>query len=742
MALVGTDISIGFNFVFIFISFISFVSTSRYCNIEYECYKICNRSIFHLTDCGWWICPSYATRTYTCKSVCHREDCCNGYTGVNCSTPTSCDDAQSLPDLERRARNYQAKGDIGNDPYINDEYLGPGWFSVGNYRMPDSNTVPNNSYCGTIQPVYIQGTHPDVSTFTDDSPVSLVACELYPFHVCLNTINIEVRQCDNDTQYYLTRTSAQSGYCIDPPNIANVAVFEAAPTDVTIGDLTVDPKLKFRENRGYEIPYLHFECTENPKADRSADQNFYSTYWFVESTLLKAYERQSNFKTIDETDLMDSGYQLGVTIQCGIRVSTSITGFQTEMKSSASFFAGVEIEPLVINMNKGDTASITLRPTVPFGCYAAVGATPTGRCFHTVNMHYPDLSNTQCEIDITSFGSVPMVNSLQEQCGVEIEGFYPYQAVTRTSSTLVMDSVSMNLTSPYFSDSDPTEYKLSLKTKNGGTHEIWKNVYLSQVQLNIITQNKYKKKMCYAHVDPHMKTSDGRPYENNDYAGSFIMYEHDTGIQVQMKTVACNNNRAYCACAVAVRAGGDVFLINLCGGLRFKDMTSCKDGGTLVVQKYSELSYQVQTNIGTLVKINILSGNYKNLMNIDIYMAPKDYNRIKGLCGTFDGYTNNDFHDRSGTKVDRTSFLQAWKLSNSDINLLEPSCSVDVGTWTESGQPLYCTCNCFNEGQCGTLEETATCSPSQYVNCTVSLTITSDLCQDYEKRCSIQSTRK
>jgi hypothetical protein len=55
-----------------------------------------------------------------------------------------------------------------------------------------------------------------------------------------------------------------------------------------------------------------------------------------------------------------------------------------------------------------------------------------------------------------------------------------------------------------------------------------------------------------------------------------------------------------------------------------------------------------------------LTGDYANMMNIDIHMAPKDLDRIKGLCGTFDKNKNNDFHDRNGATVSVNEFLNAW----------------------------------------------------------------------------------
>lgn len=64
---------------------------------------------------------------------------------------------------------------------------------------------------------------------------------------------------------------------------------------------------------------------------------------------------------------------------------------------------------------------------------------------------------------------------------------------------------------------------------------------------------------------------------------------------MQEKTTPCNRGRAFCACAVAVRAGGDVFLINMCGGLKFIGFTSCSDGGILHVRNRTSLRYQVSS---------------------------------------------------------------------------------------------------------------------------------------------------
>ena len=42
---------------------------------------------------------------------------------------------------------------------------------------------------------------------------------------------------------------------------------------------------------------------------------------------------------------------------------------------------------------------------------------------------------------------------------------------------------------------------------------------------------------------------------------------------------------------------------------------------------------------------------YDNLINTDIYMAPKDNGHTEGLCGYFDNNKNNDLRKRNGKTI-------------------------------------------------------------------------------------------
>ncbi|XP_053391348.1 uncharacterized protein LOC128554127 [Mercenaria mercenaria] len=191
------------------------LGNSRFCQVEHECTGNCYRRQKSSTNCGflsWSECSKYSSQIYTCKFPCLKDVCCNGYTGTNCDIPISCNEADVLPDLIRRTRNYKANGDIAIDSWINDKNLGPGWFKVGNHTMPDSNTIPTYGHCGTKQPIYVQGNHTKTDLL-NETPISMDVCEVSLSNDCLNPTTVDVRLCDDGLQYYLPETSDQSGYC-------------------------------------------------------------------------------------------------------------------------------------------------------------------------------------------------------------------------------------------------------------------------------------------------------------------------------------------------------------------------------------------------------------------------------------------------------------------------------------------------------------------------------------------------
>ncbi|XP_060574617.1 von Willebrand factor D and EGF domain-containing protein-like [Ruditapes philippinarum] len=469
--------------------------------------------------------------------------------------------------------------------------------------MPDANYMPLFKQCGTVQPIYLKDTHPDIDTLTE-VPQAIIACELYPHNDCENTIEIFIRKCGNTVQYYLRRTSTNAAYCFDPPNLQNVNLTESstAPTE-SIGKLTVMPELRFNEvtNRGVVslIPSLAFLCAESGGANIENRDLLYYTYWFIDGVISYTQQSYDGIGILTEDNLRSIGYSLGIMIRCGVKLAKHETGIQTKLYSSENFFAGIKVNEASITMSKNEIKTIMLQPTVPYGCYKIKDQpSPTTKCATKVHMFLPEI-DTRCSLSDTNLGTQNIMTANQERCGFKILGCYPGDpecSVTKQTST-------MKITTRFLSYDDPKSYVLRLVAQSAGTHEIWKGYVLDDIVVIIKDDVNFQNKVCFSHVDPHMYTADGKSYENNDFAGEFILYRNTVyNIEIQERTTSCFsvNRRPFCTCAVAVRAGGDVFLINLCNDLKFIGMTACKDNGALVIRLLDQFNYQVETNIGTL----------------------------------------------------------------------------------------------------------------------------------------------
>ncbi|XP_053391337.1 uncharacterized protein LOC128554118, partial [Mercenaria mercenaria] len=235
---------------------------------------------------------------------------------------TACEEVEVLSDLVRRARNYKADGIRGSDPFVDDRYLKPGFYSVtnekGQYLMPDKESMPGFDVCGTQLPIYLKDTHPDITALTIDS-TDVVACELSPFKLCENERHISIRKCGDDIQYYLQQTSQNSAYCFDPPELQNVIDIDKAP-DVVLGEMSVSPKLDFYDftspfdGKTYNRPKINFECTEEPVKVRSSLELLYSTYWFIDNELMFSFERKNGSFLLTEDDLKKKDFKLGINV--------------------------------------------------------------------------------------------------------------------------------------------------------------------------------------------------------------------------------------------------------------------------------------------------------------------------------------------------------------------------------------------------------------------------------------------
>ncbi|XP_053395900.1 uncharacterized protein LOC128556027 [Mercenaria mercenaria] len=290
---------------------------------------------------------------------------------------------------------------------------------------------------------------------------------------------------------------------------------------------------------------------------------------------------------------------LGFTLKCGVRVSQDKTGRATKMVSSPDYFAGIKVLNPRVDLPKDNTSRVNFQVTVPVGCrYNSHPQNPA--CDMGLNMFDPN--GYTC-----GRANVVQVKD-SRRCGLDITGIkegevWDYKKVY----TFDVSTVDINY-------SDESEFTLQLKASSDFGHKWWNEYQPDNIKVAVTNNKVYEKKLCYAHVDPHMQTADGYNYECQD-KGEYLMYRNTKyNIEILMKTDTCNHGYAQCICSLIIRAGADVFSINSCHSPRFLDFLSCDDGGILKVQRKNDRHYQVLYYIYVVFYI---SNFYKSVYRLE-----------------------------------------------------------------------------------------------------------------------------
>ncbi|KAH3881530.1 hypothetical protein DPMN_005456 [Dreissena polymorpha] len=473
----------------------------------------------------------------------------------------------------------------------------------------------------------------------------------------------------------------------------------------SIKSIDILPTLSYREQLDETTsgaitytPYIVFKC--HFILDGSF---FYFIDWYVNGVAYKTFGPSRNLDELVLTDtyLENDKISPGIDIYCGVRVASDETGRTTPSFNSTVFFAGLKIVGNRTSLSQDTEASVRLMSTVPIGC--------------KYNSHAP---NTDCFLDLQIYdpagykcnqGNIVQLKVMPDSqfCGQKIKGlkrgdFWNISAIYEVKIQTVDET-----------RNDKSRYSLHMLTATDFGHRWFSNYKLGAVDVDVQKDNTYSR-VCYSHVDPHMKTADGQYYENQE-DGEYLLYKNvKYGIEVQEKYKRCNNNYALCTCGIAIKAGADVFMINTCGTAVFTGFVSCRDGGILKIVNQGTRQFYVYTPIGTWIDIYMHGSSYINTMNVDIYMAPKDKKQTEGLCGYFDGNNANDFRTRNGTTISASSypyaFTRSWRL-NDDENLFK-TVRPPLRKWSETNG-MYCVCDPPSTRN----TSRGVCAETQYMRC-------------------------
>nr|XP_034329096.1 von Willebrand factor D and EGF domain-containing protein-like isoform X2 [Crassostrea gigas] len=329
--------------------------------------------------------------------------------------------------------------------------------------------------------------------------------------------------------------------------------------------------------------------------------------------------------------------------------------------------------------------------TVPFGCpFMSDGRVET--CGLDIEINVPR-DPEKCSSDIMF---PKTLISQGKNCGLRIFQKNWQQKVILPIAFI--DTPEYNLVLP---DSLDGAFRIGMITGQKEGSPEWSGIKLQDVFVHISNSpDIWQGRECYALNDPHMQTFDGKRYENQN-KGRFVLYwgkRKGFPMEVQIETTACSSNRGfhpqpYCVCAVAVRAGADVFVIDRCPHkpIRIKYM-SCREN-LLDARKLDEKNYRIYFPSGTYVHASLEDYTGVRTINVHVYPSKSDHDRTGGLCGTLNGNTADDFMDRDGNLLSGArKFNQYWSLRKVEFlgNMKEEQLNA-LPRWKHD--EFYCTCS-------------------------------------------------
>uniref|UniRef100_A0A8W8J2H6 von Willebrand factor D and EGF domain-containing protein n=1 Tax=Magallana gigas TaxID=29159 RepID=A0A8W8J2H6_MAGGI len=472
---------------------------------------------------------------------------------------------------------------------------------------------------------------------------------------CAQTLPIKIKKCVGYNVYYLTPpTSCFKAYCFRTPPTEVVQQPEVSYHFVMVEGKTA-------------IQQLQFICSFTAK-----DDYYYQVVWYIEDTPVVVKDTVKK-DLLRNTDLgyddkdATKGYQkLGINIKCSVRLKVVTEGPPGPFSEiSKNFFAGIEVVSTRVTIKRDEPHGyIEVKLTVPFGC-PIMSDGKVENCGLDIEMNVPR-DPEKCSSDIKV---AKTLLSQGKNCGFRI-----FQNDWQRKVTLPIAFI------------DTPEYNLILPDSPDGAFRI-----------GMITGQK-----------------EGSP----EWSGIELQ---DVYVHVQIETTACNSNNGYrrqpyCVCAVAVRAGADVFVIDRCPykPVRIKYL-SCKEN-LLDARKLYEKVYRIYFPSGTYVDASLEDYTGVQTINVYVYPSKSDHDRTGGLCGTLNGNMLDDFMDRDGNLLrNNEAFNQHWSLREAAFlgNMNEDQLNA-LPRWKNDA--FYCTCP-YKQVSGNKPKEIRECSEDTIVKC-------------------------